>query len=959
MLFAQNPSYINYDTKDGLPSSEVYDVEVDEKGQVWFSTDRGLCRYDGYTFKTFTTKDGLADNTNFEIFRDSKNRMWFNGFSGRLSVYENGKFFPFAGNELLLKKIPGNWIGHFLEKNDNTLYLSVDRSNRVEILEIGIDGSVKERDDNKDGIEEEIETAIGTILSVKKNGFSFKNNPQTNTDASPLPAIRKDSIWYHYRGKTIGKSTSQKRLFQRYDFENFIGNIFLDEMNGLWVATYNGLYYFINGDLTKKPKTYFEGYHVTSSTKDKEGNFWLTSLLNGVFFIPSFEVSLLGADNKKNVNYLSIGTLKEHIVISYPFLGGIAVDSFANIKELSLTVNPNVQLSNITKHKGELNITGSKVKEVNGEVEVTIIEDENQFSIGLDNGYFMEFTGRGYWVLDRDNNEYFSSGEAKIEFQEKVMSAIQSSNGDVFLATIAGIYKVSNYEFNNPQPVLIEGKNSFGRTNDLAEDSYGNLWVATIGRGLFYQSGNNFFSVTTEDGLISDFVNRICLVNDTTIWLATNKGLSTFSYTMFSDSLHVSEVKSLTTADGLSSNFINDVDYWNNKIWLATNNGICYFSPEVVERSFPKVPVLINEFSVNDSSYDITSNLTFDFDQNNIFINFTGISFWKEEERKFYRYRLRLEDEFKPWFYTNEKNIRYNDLLPGQYTFEVAAQNKERQWSEEVTQISFKIKRHFTQTLWFNILVFLLLLMIVSFFYYTQNRRARLRETQNHQLQEARIKAREAELASLRNQMNPHFVYNSLNAIQNFIFKKESRKASRYLSKFSQLMRNSLEYTRLEYINLREEIAFLNDYLDLELMRFPNKFHTEINVAEEIDQSNLLIPSLLLQPVLENTIKHAFKEKSEREQGVLIINIFQIDKKLHIVIKDNGLGLSMPEESVKQANSTEHKPLGIEIIKNRIELLNQSDSANDAGVSFTNIVNSKGENSGLKVCFILPILYEI
>ena len=960
LVHAQDPYYIKYDTKDGLPSSEVYDVEIDSFGQVWFTTDRGICAYNGYEFETYTTQDGLADNTNFDIYKDSKNRFWLNGYSGRVSVYENGTFRPYLHNDSLLTNIGGDWLGDMLETKDGRILTTSFISRGIRFIHLNENNYQEIINEKK--IRDEFK-----VIDIPGNHFVVINEAalhfsQRKSSLSPsynvqLAEFLNNSILFSI-DSSLYKADMQGRVLQHSQLSNTIVKIYVDDQKNVWACTSNGLFYYEKGNLEQKPKRYFKGYLISNIIKDAEGSFWITTNQNGVLFVPSFSIDFFQpTDNKiAKERYLSIGKLKGHIFFGTSISNIFSIDKYLKIEKIFKGQNPLKQVRYINNNNEELFFSNKvRLKEVNG----TIVFNKGAYpregySKQLMNNHVFNFGGRTFNI--NIGEKTIKSNEFERPFRGNLTGLIQSKNEDILIGTLKGLYKISNYNYEGIEQVLFDGRDTFGRISDLYSDGLDNKWVATIGNGLFYHAGDKVFQIKKENGLNSDLINHILMTDDSTVWIGTNKGLNVFNYRLKNDYLDFYNIKSLTTADGLSSNYINDVDYWQGKIWLATNNGISSFDPAIIRKKYPPVPVLISELLVNESSYTISDRLIFEHDKNDVFINFTGISFKRENEKFFYRYRLKTDSGNHQWFYTNEKNIRYNNMPSGEYTFEVAAQNKSGQWSEVPASVSFKIKAHYTETLWFKALGSILALSVIGFIGYFQIRRIRFREIEKRELQEAQLRIREAELAALRNQMNPHFVFNSLNSIQNFIFKKDIEKANYYLSKFSELMRNSLLYTRLDFITLKEEIDFLNNYLELESMRFGGKFDFNFKVDNTLDLDYMMIPSLLLQPVIENSIKHAFKYIEHK--GKIEIEILQNrEESLDIYIRDNGSGWAK-NMNKDQGQEPKHKSLGLKIIRNRIKLLNEANHKIKASVSFKNLPDSEGKANGFQVYFVLPITYK-
>lgn len=232
-------------------------------------------------------------------------------------------------------------------------------------------------------------------------------------------------------------------------------------------------------------------------------------------------------------------------------------------------------------------------------------------------------------------------------------------------------------------------------------------------------------------------------------------------------------------------------------------------------------------------------------------------------------------------------------------------------------------------------LIFGLILMgLATFFFYRSNQQQKLA---NNLLA----------LKSLRSQMNPHFIFNALNSVNNYIAKSDERSANRYLSEFSTLMRSVLENSEEDFIPLSKELELLELYVKLEHSRFPDKFDYEINIDEHLDIGAFQIPPMLLQPYIENSIWHGLRYKEEK--GFLNINLKQKDKEtLEITITDDGIGRKK-SAALKTMNQKKQKSKGMGNIKKRVAILNDmyKDKVD------VHIADLESDGSGTKVVFIL------
>jgi LytS/YehU family sensor histidine kinase len=205
----------------------------------------------------------------------------------------------------------------------------------------------------------------------------------------------------------------------------------------------------------------------------------------------------------------------------------------------------------------------------------------------------------------------------------------------------------------------------------------------------------------------------------------------------------------------------------------------------------------------------------------------------------------------------------------------------------------------------------------------------------------------------LRTQMNPHFIFNSLNSINRFILHNNKGQASQYLTKFSKLIRLILQNSQAELISLESELESLELYLDLESLRFDYHFNYKISVQNDVDLSNINVPPLIIQPYVENAIWHGLMHKEEK--GQLDIDISVDDSRLICRVADNGIGRKKAEE-LGSKSATRHKSMGLHITADRIALI-QNEEAMGPAVKIMDLTNADGTAAGTEVTITLPLIY--
>lgn len=316
---------------------------------------------------------------------------------------------------------------------------------------------------------------------------------------------------------------------------------------------------------------------------------------------------------------------------------------------------------------------------------------------------------------------------------------------------------------------------------------------------------------------------------------------------------------------------------------------------------------------------------------------------------KLYKLFLHMDDSAKALIYLQKKlpyidsiGILKKDIEMNKVQSMYETDRLEQQVSElskENEVVVFRLQRN-QLIIWF-ILIISLLVLIIGFFFIRQNQV----KTQHEKLV--------VEQKLLRSQMNPHFIFNSLASIQNFIVKQDDTSASIYLSRFSELIRSILHQSRSELINIEEELNTIENYLSLQKIRFPDEFDYRIEVDEELDIENIYIPPMLTQPFIENAIEHGFKHKTSK--GHISVRFKNQNDKLILEIEDDGIGREKAMELMKQQNQN-HKSLATEITRQRINAINNKVKKR---IHFE-IIDIKGmRTTGTKVLFEIPLPINI
>ncbi|WP_173002943.1 two-component regulator propeller domain-containing protein [Chitinophaga sp. SYP-B3965] len=427
--------------------------------------------------------------------------------------------------------------------------------------------------------------------------------------------------------------------------------------------------------------------------------------------------------------------------------------------------------------------------------------------------------------------------------------------------------------------------------NDITKDKKGAIWLATYAGGIV-RFADTVTRITTREGLPENNIYSIQTDLDGNIWASSFKGL-----TLISPEGKVIEnfnrVKGLNFSDLYSPLTLTQT----GEILTGADNGFIRFHPDslqYVSSAFPVVITSTTPYTDNEATFD-----------------FAALSYLNPSLT---RYEYKMEGVDKDWVSAGYMHTtKYNNLAPGSYAFKVRAIDFTGKLSANEASSSFRIPAPWWQTGWFRILAVLLVVGIVFFLF-----RRRIHTIKSKAL----IRQQMAELKgqALRAQMNPHFIFNCLNAIQELIITEDYTASYKYLSKFSKLLRMVLNMSEKNMIPLSSEIEMCQLYLELESLRFKNSFQYTIKADERIDTDSTLFPSLLVQPFIENAIWHGLLQK-EGEKRLSII--FEEEHgRLICLVKDNGIGRERAIAIKAQKIGAMYvDPKGIALARQRIENL--------------------------------------
>jgi ligand-binding sensor domain-containing protein len=965
---AQQFNYTNFTTSQGLPSSEVYDILQDHKGYMWFATDHGVARYNGKEFTPYTIANGLLDNTVLRMTEDSKGRIWFLSQSNEICYWQNDSIYKSPLSNLFRANIIGsNYVvsSFFIDSSDNvwinsyvSLFFSDNKKNYNTFQHLkpfkDCNVSIKIVDNKRAFVFMDPHKSYGMIppaathVTMKfgydiMNSLRYKSVPFSGSDCiKPIRSYRstiskEGTIFFSISNLLFSISKNKEISVTKFKFQ--IIGLSVDSQNGLWIGFLkDGVSYFKNSDLTKSPVTFLNNCSIGVISFDHEGGVWMGSLEKGVFYIPSTSIFV----------YTNVPVLNDHIVSINKIKDRLLVNTFGRLmyEVTPQHVIPCETLNTLQKKRDLITLKqlGNNVYGACGQGVITF--DSNLKFIheaigiyGLGGNNIFQTKDHIFWLTDAGfirKIDDLKTVPIRYASPARMMSVLSEEN-DLILGTKKGLYLFKDRKFyaqasknpllKSPIAAMVKGEN-----NDL--------WIATIGNGVLLLKNDIVTQFQKNDGLISNICTAIIKDQYNNIWVGTNNGLTCINKEQKNWSF-----KNITTKNGINSDEITKLYADKNTLWIGTIAGLSFLEIDNAIKTVPPSPTYIRSIKINNKSIGVNQH-EFPYNENNLKFELNGLTY---SDNGNHRYRYRLAELDTSWQETKTNEILINNLAPGNYTLQAQVANTDNIWSTKSATYLFTINNPFWLTWWFILLEIFLVSLIVYFIILWRTSITRKKEREKLRINKLLA---EYQMKALTAQMNPHFIFNAINSIQNFIIQNHSTLAYDYLIKFSSLIRMVLNNSKNNEITLQQELETLAIYVELEQLRFENSFDYRVNIDPKLDKDSIVIPALLLQPYIENAIWHGLMPLENRKGTITLTIIEQYDF-LKITITDDGIGRKASDLIEKKMVSKYHQSVGMELTGKRIEVFGQ-----ESKFSLQIIDNYDDDNNstGTTVEIILPMV---
>ena len=926
--FAQKIFLPNYTTKDGLPSNYCYYTLQDKKGFIWVATDAGVSRFDGAVFENFSVDDGLPDNQILQLHEDSKGRLWFLALNGQLSFFYNGKIYNRDNFKALANLNFDGVVVSFFEDSKQRIWFGTN--NNV----IGrLDGENTTKFLPKNPLYKYQNSFIyedknNNIRVINNNGnyiFSKDDFIRTAVYAKPISAktvqhSNQKSIYYiDDKGlKKLSETTvSNVTPLNSQITSSNLGYIYADE-HELWLSNENGVTVITS---QKQSENFLKGIHVSQVIKDRDSNMWFTTK-NGIYKMPQLKNRLyLYQPKTDNYNFKSIikdpyerlwlGEANGNIqILSIKSRNKVTLKlqdtlKFNVVKQLALDKKNNKVFFASDYGLGAVDANYPKLKnfkflkETNNHFYVVknfSIDTTSQLSLAMSSGVLV--------ISDRNQLEFSSLAykEQQDFFKNRSYRVLYDSAQNLWFSNVDGLSEFSNQKLTKyfqKYPLLTK------RINDIVEIKHNEIALATDGYGIIILKNGKISEVFNhKNGLHNNIINKLFL-KDGHLWAISNTGINRINLAHTQ-----SKISSFDDVNGILADNLNDLYVTKDTAYFATNNGLIYFAKDHSLQHSIAPTVHITNISNNKQQLDLSKKtFTLAPNQQDITLSYSAVDF--NHKNIIYRYRLKSNTS---WVETKNRKLELSSLAPGNYVLEISAKNQNSDWGTS-SKIELILENNFYQT-WWSISFMLLIGAYVIYRITLILARRKKNKEQEELLLKNKILMLEQK--ALQAMMNPHFVFNVMNSIQHYINTQNTTLANKVLTGFARLIRKNLEICTQSYISLAEELKYLELYLGLEKNRFGDKLQYEIDVNTDIDKDETLIPSMILQPYIENAIWHGIMPKENGGKISIVITERSYDTLL-IKIIDDGIGI---ENALKQKKEN-HQSKGMMLISERIKLLNQ------------------------------------
>ncbi|MFI5137650.1 MAG: sensor histidine kinase [Sphingobacteriales bacterium] len=958
---AQQQKYTAYTVNDGLPSNYVYRCVEDNKGFLWVATDAGIARFDGKHFQVFTTGDGLPDNEVLAVVKENDGRIWVNCFKQGPAYFDElqNRFINAKTDSDLTKVNVGTSIMFlYTLKDGGVMYTNEKGSFIFRDKKLTAFSGIPQKssfliNENTDGTQlrwgaNSYKTGLKTFDTklYKTKGTKLVDSITLRKYSSYqyiIPAID-NGVFYNFNHSEnkcfVYSNINNKSLGFKVDSISIPEPFIVFGFTGTWLNFYaNSGKIYVFDKKTLKPQFIISGKYAPNSLfNDSKGNIWISTIDKGLILYKKKQFDEVAMPpNFSNTNFFSINRKPDGTLLAGNYYGEVLETNGKNFRIRKIP-----QKSNMIFRQRKILLSQNKTFTFS---EAGTYANYSKEIIVPNASLFYAKTAINY------NDSIIIVGQVSAIYKlntvtEKVVvmhsigkriTALAKVYGSIFYyGSTDGLYKYdyaqgTSRALTKNDPLLSERVTALCITGDSL------LWVATAGKGLIAVKNDKIiFHITTDEGIISNSTRSITAAPGQ-IWLGTAQGISVVNYKLKHNKVSYA-IQNLSINDGLTNNVINEMLYQKDTVYAATGDGISVIPAGIAIPKF-NIPVQLIRMTVNQRDTILSSVYKLGYNQQYIQMQFAGIE---------------LSGHFKNLQYTLDKNKNWISLdvntltvqlASGNHIIKVRAADVNGNISNKLLTIQFDIATPFWQTIWFWLIIALVIQTAVIFLL---NRRLKKKREAKLAKEIAGVQTASLEQQAFTSLMNPHFIFNALNSIQHYINVQDRQNANRYLSDFASLIRKNFEAAQQSFIPLEQEIENIKIYLRLEQMRFNDRFNYQIAIDDNLDVEDWMVPTMILQPLLENALLHGIMPSAIA--GKVIIDFKEQAGNLLITITDNGIGIANSLALKETGNG--HRSRSTELIKKRVAALSRFGST-AITITMEPAFESK-KNPGNKITLFIP-----
>lgn len=927
-LIGQYPYTQKFTYPAQLPTQVIYDMLADQKGYIWLATDKGLFRFNGRTFVKIPFDFTSMQSVSY-LQQDPQGKIWCMNFYKELFSLQNDTLrnYYFKDKRIKNESVIVNYAvtkQHIWWASLENLY-QIDKFTGKTIQKIhspeylGITSLINNGED---------------VAAYGAKGWLFTYPSQkpewvkTNFRYNDTRMMRSGQYIY---GTQIGNlrlpafivANGQLKMTKPFEVpkETLVFHFASTGLNEQWICTQTGAYLWnVESGSTK---LIFPTQSITDIVKDYQGNYWISTLDNGLFVCPSLNNKLYSIHQGTGFDNLSrVSTINADTIVTGNTKGLLTAFRLSNAQQMHFTMPISTEIQFIHyDQKDNVVISNRGIVGLNNPIPIkmadygkSVIRDslQNLIVASYNRTYVLnnplgkapdatpDTTGVPLYSHYMKNDIFKKGLRIPVFRNARSSKILLSKTGKYFW--IAYYDELYRYCFSDSTFIIRKRNNQKLVARTLFETSNYLLLVGTSNEGLYVIQNDQIIKrYHIGNGLKSNNIKSI-QERDGKVWVNTDETLQIID-------LKTGIISNVLDEYGLAGLTVNDFSLHPTKLLLATTSGLVvndYRSKPINETIyFPYLKAVSN-------GIEIEQNQSLSANQNNISFFFDAIQY-KIPTNLTYRYKLvGIDSAWKTLSY-NIGTLTYYQLPFGSYQFQIQAIDKNGIYNSPIKSFAFTIVKPVWLRWWFISVLVLMLVGLIVLFFKVWSKRLIVRQG----LKERLFKS---QLVAIRSQMNPHFIYNVLNTVQGLLYDNRKTEVGNLLGNFSDLMRKTLQASDQQLQTLKEEIENISLYLELEKARFDKNFEYNIELNLKDDSSEIIIPSMLIQPFAENAVKHGLMHKNGKK--LLTLQFIQNNQGLNVYIEDNGIGRKQSFQ-INQRNKSKPKSFATKAIAERIELFNR------------------------------------